>query len=136
MDMLGLLIADDDARARTRLAGLLREDGYDVLTTDSAAQVIDVILKNVARVVILGTQVGGLSVADLLPILNKCKAGLKVIIASEEVSLPILRRLRQEGIFYHLLKSFAEEDQGELRQVVECAFEDLRSAVGPAWRQA
>ncbi len=134
--MLGLLIADDDARARTRLAGLLRADGYDVLIADSAAQVIEVILKNVARVVILGSQVGGLSAADLLPVLNRCRAGLKIILASEEVSLPILRRLRQEGIFYHLLQSLGEEEPGELRQVVECAFENLRSAAGPAWRQA
>ena len=59
--MLSLLIADDDASARAMLGNLLLEAGYDVLTTDSAAQVLEVILKNknVARVLILGRQVGG-----------------------------------------------------------------------------
>ena len=123
--MLGLLIADDDARSRARLANLLLESGYDVLTTDSAAQVLEVILKKVARVLIIGRQVGGLSTADLLPVLNKCKSDLKVILVSEDVSLPVMRCLRRDGIFYHLLTSQEDEDQDELQQVVECAFRKL-----------
>jgi DNA-binding NtrC family response regulator len=125
--MLGLLIADDDVSSRVRLASFLTEAGYDVLTTDSAANVIEGILKNMAKVVILGGQIGGLAVADLLPILKKCKADLKVIIASEEASLPVLRKLRREGIFYHLVKPLNLEDWEEVQQVVRCAFENLKS---------
>ena len=128
--MLGLLIADDDARSRAKLGNLLLDAGYDVLTTDSAAQVLEVILKNVARVLILGKQVDGLSAADLLPILNKCKADLKVILVSEDVSLPVMRCLRRDGIFYYMLKSPGGEDQEELRQVVECAFRKLEGGQG------
>lgn len=136
--MLGLLIADDDGSSRARLGNLLLEAGYDVLTTDSAAQVVDVILKNVAQVLILGTQVDGLSSAELLPVLNKCTSNLKVIIVSEEVSLPVMRRLRREGIFYYLLKSVGGEDREELRQVVECAFRKLEAGerVDGGWRRA
>ena len=132
--MLSLLIADDDASARAMLGNLLLEAGYDVLTTDSAAQVLEVILKNknVARVLILGRQVGGLSAADLLPVLNKCKSDLKVILASEDVSLPVMRCLRRDGIFYHLLKSPGGEDREELQQVVECAFRKLGVEQGVA----
>ena len=130
--MLSLVIADDDARSRARLGNLLLEAGYDVLTTDSAAQVLEVILKNknVARVLILGRQVGGLSAADLLPVLNRCKSDLKVILVSEDVSLPVLRCLRRDGIFYHLLKSPGGEDREELQQVVACAFRKLSVGQG------
>ncbi len=123
--MLGLLIADDDAASRARLRSLLVDAGYDVLVTDSAAQVVDIILKNVAKVVILGNNVDGLSVAQLLPVLRKCRSDLKIIIASEEIPLSGMRRLRREGIFYHILKPVGREDVDEVRQVVECAFRKL-----------
>ena len=125
--MLGLLIADDDARSRAQLGNLLLEAGYDVLTTDSAAQVLEVILKDVAQVLILGRQVGGLSTEDLLPVLNQCKSDLKVVLVSEDVSMPVMRRLRRDGIFYYMLRSPGGEDQEELRQVVECAFRKLEA---------
>jgi len=130
--MLGLLIADDDAASRIRLATLLMEEGYDVITTDSAADAIEGVLKNVAKVVILGGKLGGLSASELLPVLKKCKSDLKVIIASEESPLPVLRRLRKEGIFYFLMKPVSGEDREEVRQVVQCAFENLRNHANPS----
>ncbi len=124
--MLGLLIADDDAGSRTRLAEMLREEGYDVVTTHSAAHAIEGVMKDVARVVILGGSVDGLSVTQLLPVLKKCKADLKVIIASEEPPIEVVRRLRREGIFYYLVKPLGSEDGDEVRQVVQCAFETVK----------
>ncbi|MDW7712343.1 MAG: response regulator [Deferrisomatales bacterium] len=124
--MLGLLIADDDAGSRIRLAELLRQDGYDVVTTHSAAHAIEGVLKDLARVVILGSSVDGLSATQLLPVLKKCKADLKVIIASEEPPLDVVRRLRREGIFYYLVKPLGSEDGDEVRQVVQCAFDNVK----------
>jgi len=125
--MLGLLIADDDAAARDRMGEWLRGEGYDVVSTDSAAHAIEGVLKESARVVILGGHVDGLDMTELLPVLKKCKADLKVIIASEEPPLAVLRRLRKEGIFYFLVKPLGTEDNDEVRQVVQCAFENLKS---------
>ncbi|MHB8765542.1 MAG: response regulator [Deferrisomatales bacterium] len=134
--MFALLIADDDASDRARLAALLADEGYDVVTTGSAASVVEGILKNVAKVVILGGRLDGLSAAELLPVLKKCRGDVKVIVAGDETSLPVARRLRREGIFYYLLKPFRVEDGEEIRQVVQCAFENLSTAVGPKWREA
>ncbi len=125
--MLALLIADDDASSRIRLANLLMEEGYDVITTDSAASAIEGILKDVAKVVILGSKLSGLSAGDLLPVLKKCKSDLKVIIIGDETPLPVVRRLRQEGIFYYLMKPLGAEDREEVRQAVQCAFEKLKT---------
>lgn len=125
--MLALIIADDDVTARVRLSNLLTEAGYDVFTTRSAAQTIEVILKNVAKVLILGGRIDGVAAQDLLPILKSCSAKIKVILASEEISAPALRRLRDEGIFYYFLKPVASEDREEVRSVVECAFRELQA---------
>lgn len=124
--MFGLLIADDDTANRTRLAGLLEEEGYEVVSTDSVAHVVEGILKNAAKVVILGGKIGGFAVTEILPILKRCQGDIRVIVASEETSLPLLRRLRREGIFYHLLKPLSTDDWEEVRQVVQCAFENCR----------
>lgn len=123
--MLALIIADDDVQTRTKLSHLLTEAGYDVFTTTSAAQTIDVILKNVAKVLILGGRIDGVSALDLIPILKSCSSKIQVILASEEVSAPVLRRLREEGIFYYFLKPVVSEDKEEVRSVVECAFREL-----------
>ena len=125
--MFGLLIADDDVDSRARLAKMLIDEGYDVVVTDRASHVIEGILKDMARVVILGGQVDGLRASDLLPVLKRCKSDVKVIIASGEESLPALRKLRKEGIFYHFVKPIRVEDSDEVRQVVQCAFGNIRS---------
>lgn len=128
--MFGLLIADDDAASRVRLAELLVGEGYEVLATNSVARVIEEVLRNVVKVIILGGRIGGVAATELLPILKKCKADLKVIVASEETPLAMTRRLRREGIFYYLTKPLDLEDHEELRQVVQCAFENLKTGHG------
>ena len=123
--MLALMIADDDYSSRTRLSGLLTEAGYDVFTTHSASHTIEVILKDVAKVLILGGSIDGVSALDLIPVLKKLNSDLKVIIASEELSTPMLRRLREEGIFYYLMKPVGNDDTEEVKSVVECAIRVL-----------
>jgi DNA-binding NtrC family response regulator len=120
--MSGLLIADDDSFSKLQLASMFIASGYDVLTASSAARVLEGILKNMAKVVILGGRIDGFSFSDLLPIIRKCRRDTKIIIASEEAPLQELRNLRKEGIFYHLLKPLTPTDDEEIRLVVECAF--------------
>ncbi|GAB4284811.1 MAG: response regulator [Deferrisomatales bacterium] len=128
--MFALLIADDDPASRQRLASLLMEEGYDVFTTDSVADVIEGILTQLTQVVILGTRIGGTALIELLPVLSRCKGEFKVIVASDETQIAAVRRLRREGIFYLLAKPVDAEDGEEVRQVVQCAFETLKSRRG------
>jgi len=123
--MLALIIADDDVASRIKLSKILTEAGYDVIATRSAAQTIEVILKNVAKVLILGGRIDGVAAQDLLPVLKSVSSKIKVILASEEISAPTLRRLRDEGIFYHFLKPVVTEDRDELSTIVACAFKKL-----------
>jgi DNA-binding NtrC family response regulator len=124
--MLGILIADEDVECRKQMAELLIEAGYNVIVTNSAADALDGILKKSVQVVLLGSEFDKLKAAEMVPILKQCNRDLTIILISADTSLPLLRKLRNEGIFYHALKPMTGEDKEEIRKVVECAFESLR----------
>ncbi|ACM19955.1 response receiver [Geotalea daltonii FRC-32] len=124
--MQGLLIADEDLDSRKSMADLFIEAGYNVMVTNSAANVLYGILKKTAQVVLLSSEFDELTATDLVPILKKCDQNLTIILVSNEISLPLMRKLRKEGIFYHALKPVKPEDREEIRQAVECAFENLQ----------
>ena len=124
--MLGILIADQDLDSRRQMAEMFIEAGYNVTVTTSAADALHGILKKTAQVVLLGSEFDELAAADLIPLLKKCNRNLTIIFVSADASLPVIRKLRNEGIFYHALKPVNREDREEIRQAVRCAFENLR----------
>jgi DNA-binding NtrC family response regulator len=125
--MLGLLIADQDLDCRKQMAELFIEAGYNVIVTNSAANALDGILKKAAQVVLLGSEFDELTAADMIPLLKKCNRHLTIILVTADTSLPLIRKLRSEGIFYHALKPVNGEDKEEIRQAVKCAFENLQN---------
>lgn len=118
-----ILIADSDPKARKLLAGLLSEAGYKVTATGSAARALGDMLHKNAQVVILGTQLECLTAADLVPLLKKCNQDATIILVSDDQSLPLIRKVRREGIFYHLLRPLSPDDGEELCLAVRCAIE-------------
>ncbi|MFH1524103.1 MAG: response regulator [Chloroflexota bacterium] len=123
--MLGLLIADKDAASRKQMAELLSEAGYDVIVTDSAASAIDNVLKKTAQVLLLGTELDEFTSGDLVPLLKQCNRKLMIILVADDAPLPLMRKLRKEGIFYHALRPAEPEDEEEIRQAVRCAMLNL-----------
>jgi DNA-binding NtrC family response regulator len=128
--MLGLLIADQDVDSRKQMAELFIEAGYNVIVTNSAANALNGILKKTAQVVLLGSGFDDLTAADLIPLLKKCNRKLSIILLTNDTSLPLIRKLRSEGIFYHALKPVSGEDREEIRQVVQCAFQKFSEEPG------
>ena len=63
--------------------------------------------------------------SDLIPMLKKCDRNLTIILVSDEKSLPMVRKIRREGIFYHALRPVSAEDREEIRLAVECAFKNV-----------
>lgn len=126
MNAQGILIADRDTRTRKLLAEVLSNAGYQVKTTESAADVLSDILKKNAHVILLGSDFNeDLAAEDLIPLLKKCDRNLTIILVSDEKSLPMVRKIRQEGIFYHALKPVSAADQNEICMAVECAFKNV-----------
>lgn len=126
--MAGLLILDKDRGARKILAEILIGEGYRVTVTPSAAQALHDILKGNAQVVLLGEEFDDLSAAQLIPVLKRCNRQLSIILVATEASLPLMRKLRKEGIFYHALKPARVEDREEIRQAVRCAIANIEGS--------
>jgi DNA-binding NtrC family response regulator len=121
-----ILIADKDARYRSRMAGYFQKAGYRVTATGSADEALDSILEKESSVILLGSNLTESSaLADLVKLINVFDDQLRVILVSADMSLAQTREVRDAGIFYHALKPAAADDTDELRQAVTCAFEDL-----------
>ncbi len=134
-----LLIADKDFETRQQMANLFTEAGYQVRAANSVNEVLRNILSRNTRVLLLGNELGDLLAVELIPLLKKCNRDLTIILVSDENSLPLLRKVRREGIFYHALRPVNPEDREELRLAVQCAFNKSPHATEhpPRWlRQA
>ncbi len=116
--MQGILIADKDMNM---VAKMLGEDGYSVTITDSVSMMLQGMLKKVIKVVLLGSELDEIPAAELIPLLKTCNKRIEIILVSGEASLPQMRKVRSEGIFYHALKSNSPEDNEEIRQAVQSA---------------
>jgi DNA-binding NtrC family response regulator len=123
MNTQGLLIADEDLATRKQMAELFTEAGYEVTAPSSVAGALCGILKKTVKVVLLSTRFDELMATELIPLLKKCNRDLTIILVASELPLAMLRKARNEGIFYHALKPVQPGDEDELRQAVKCAFE-------------
>lgn len=122
MEEQGILVADKDTAFLKEVSDYFADAGYAVETTDSAVHVICNILKKQTPVVLLGSDFDKkVDLFELVKLLKKCNRHLAVILVSDEASLPIVRRIRQEGIFYHALRPVTPEDKDEIKQAVKCA---------------
>lgn len=125
-----ILIVDKDPKARKKLAEFFQESNYQVDTTGSAAYVVAHIVQKNQPIVLLGSKFEEkISAADVISLLRECNKKLSIILISDENSPEMLRRIREEGIFYHALKPHNREDNEELRSVVECAVGGLGAAL-------
>lgn len=117
-----LLLADEDQKNRDQITEFFDETEYRVVAADTVDVVMRDVLKKGTRVVLLGTVFDSIPASDLIPILKRCNRDLTIILISNEVSLPLMRKLRREGIFYHALKPVQADDRDEFVQAVRCAF--------------
>jgi DNA-binding NtrC family response regulator len=118
-----ILLADKDSEVRRQVADVFRREGYLVETTDSVVHVFSAVLEKKIPVVLLGSDFDkNVKLLDLVRLLKQCNRQLTIILVSDEESLPLVRTIREEGIFYHALKPADRNDTEEIRMAVECAF--------------
>src|ERR1043165_1925604 len=111
----GILVADKDTAFSREVADYFTDAGYAVETTDSAVHVICNILKKKTPVVLLGSDFDKrVNLIELVKLLKKCNRHLAVILVSDEESIPLVKSIREEGIFYHALRPVTEEDHDEI----------------------
>jgi FixJ family two-component response regulator len=118
-----IILADSDSEIRGEMADIFRRNGYQVETTDSAAHVVCTVLEKRVPVVLLGSDFDKkIALNEMVRLLKNCNRHLAIILVSNEQSLPRIRSIRQEGIFYHALRPNNREQVEEICQAIECAF--------------
>ena len=111
----------DDLQARS-LSTYFHSLGYRVEIARLVSDIIRKIRSGKIRVILLDDEIEGVKACDLVPILKKIDPRIQVIVISSEESIGVVKRLRGTGIFYQALKPV---DLGEIKSVVECAFEKI-----------
>lgn len=125
-----ILIADRNDKARKEMATFFENSHYEVETTASAAYAIAKIVQNNEPIVILGDSFEEkIASVDVIALMRKCNKNLRIILVSDDSSLETLRRVREDGIFYHALRPHNQQDNEELRSAVECAVEGFQPAM-------
>jgi DNA-binding NtrC family response regulator len=121
-----VLLADRDTDTRRLIADVLVKAGYEVKTTDSAVDVLGDLLKNRPHVVLVGSDFDEkIGAEDLIPLMKRCDRALTIILVSDEKPLPIMQKIRREGIFYHSLKPVNAQEGEEILDAVDCAFKSV-----------
>jgi len=122
-----ILIADRNVKARTEMATFFENSHFEVETTASAAYAIAKIVQKHEPIVILGDSFEEkIASVDVIALMRRCNKNLRIILVSDDSSLETLRRVREDGIFYHALRPHNQQDNEELRSAVECAVEDFQ----------
>ena len=111
MEEKGILVADKDTRFLRQVADYFECSGYDVEITESTVHILCNILKKHTPVVIMGSNFEKrIDLVQMIHLLKKCNRHLAVILVSDESSLPQVRRMRQEGILHHAVRSVTDSD--------------------------
>ncbi len=115
------------------LSTFLHHLGYRVETAKQVGEVIRKVRREPIHVVILEDEMEEVMAADLIPIFKRMDERIQIIVLSSEVSLGLIKRLREAGIFYQAMKPV---DLQEIRSAVECAFmkieqENLKESYHP-----
>lgn len=133
----GLLIVGGDRDVWRRLAAVFAGLGHTVAVTDSAPEAVADVLRGATRVVVIDKRLDGCRVGELVPLLKRCNPFLSIILVSGDAPVPLLRKLRREGLFYHALEPLNVDDLDEVRQAVCCAFDSVaaKRADGQALRR-
>lgn len=124
METPNILVADKDTKFLSDISCGLTGAGYHVETTTSTVHVISNILKKKTPVILLGSDFDNkIDLVDLVRLLKKCNQHLAVILVSDESSLPVVKKIRQEGIFYYAMRPIDAEDRDEIQQAAICAID-------------
>jgi DNA-binding NtrC family response regulator len=113
----GILVADRDTEFLREVSDHFSDAGYKVETSTSAGHIINSILEKQTPVVLLGSGFDKkINLLELVRFLKKCNRHLAVILVSDEALLPVVKRIRKDGIVNYALRPVSE-----IRHSVECS---------------
>jgi len=111
-----ILLANNDCISE--MINILKHEGYNIEIAQTSIEVIKKIQNNFIDVLIIDFELLGTYLYDILSIIKKINPRLKIIIISNNISLEIVKQIRQIGIFYYSIKPL---DFEEIKSAVKVA---------------
>ena len=105
-----VLIVDKDIEMKEQLAGELVEEGYNVVTAQHLGEVLEKALTSCASLVVVNLQSLDISGWETISMIKKLNKSMTIITITEDNSIEMERKIREEGVFFHFVKPFAIED--------------------------
>ena len=101
---LPILLADQDDNSRNRLAGVLRNEGFETLPARTGGEAVDVVRARLVGITILDVALPDLSGIETFELISSVRRGVAGIFMARERSKETLARLLEAGAFTVLQK--------------------------------
>ncbi len=115
-----ILIVDDEAFIRENLERILREDGYQPASTDSAEKALQLVVEEEIDLVLLDLNLGGASGLDVLRSLREVDPQVLVIIITGYGTVETAVDALKQGAYDYIKKPFKAD---AIRLIVKLALE-------------
>lgn len=113
-------VVDSDTDAAERLVTCLTNEDF---TVDRICSINDLLTRLYTQqydALILGIEAHGMKCYELLPLIREIDDQLPVIVTSSDDSLEVAARVREQGVFYYVLKPV---DIAEIKMVLRNALQ-------------
>lgn len=97
---LYILIVDDEDKLSSSLAGFLEDEGYEVLTTDSAEKGLELVADNSFDVGIIDVRLPGMNGEDFILKARQIRQEMNFIIHTGSTEYAISEPLKNIGLSY------------------------------------
>ena len=113
-------VVDSDTDAAERLVTCLTSEDFAVDRISSVNDLLARLCKQQYDALILGIDAHGMKCYELIPLIREIDDQLPVIVTSSDDSLEVATRVREQGIFYYVLKPV---DIAEIKMVLKNALQ-------------
>jgi DNA-binding response OmpR family regulator len=117
-----VLLAGSNSEQMVSICRSLFSEPWEVITAETHEEVIERTKAGQADVLIIGLDVFGVQASDLINEMRKWGCRIPILVASAGSSIEVAQKLREIGIFYHLVEPF---DPSEIKSVVQAAVQKV-----------
>lgn len=103
-----ILVVDSDADSNGLLAAKLDKDGYQVETVQRVGDILEKVLTSQVSLIVMNLQV--IPDCEVIPMIRKINKNIPIITVTDDDSIEMEKRVRQEGVFFYFVKPFTIED--------------------------
>jgi two-component system nitrogen regulation response regulator GlnG len=115
-----IIVADDDKFFRDEISNYFLSRYYTVKTVSHGGDIVPEVVNSRCDVLVLDVYMDGIDGLQALPLINRARPDLPVIVITGDTSLETERKVRAHNVYYYLNKPFTMQ---EIDEAVRTAIE-------------